>query len=515
MEKKSLPIGIQEFKDFKEFNYLYIDKTEYIHRIVTSGQYYFLSRPRRFGKSLLLSTMKELFKGSKELFEGLWIADNWDWAKTNPVLHISFAGSGHQEIGLNDALGELLDFQAAEQNIVLTAKSNATRFKELLEKIHAQHGKVVVLIDEYDKPIIDNIDNVAEAGKNRDILRDFYIVLKDNPQYLRFVFITGVSKFSKVSIFSALNHLDDISTNDAYSTLVGYTQKELEFYFKDFIPVAAKKNEISRKMLLMELKNWYDGYSWDAKNFVYNPFSVLKFFSQNKFDNFWFVTGTPTFLSVLARQQKFYDFEELETEQSAFDTFDVENLNTQAAMFQTGYLTIKKYDRKRQRYTLSYPNQEVRKSFLAFLLEAYSFVQVNNVSPWAIKLEKALFSKDIPMVIDLVNSMFADIPSHIFDGKSEKYYHSLMHLILQYLGTNIESEVNTNKGRIDTVLKTPQYIYILEFKFDKSAHEALADIYTRGYVQKYAHLGKAIIGVGINFSSIVKGIDDWKEEVLG
>ena len=367
MEKKKLPVGIQDFPRFKEGNYLYIDKTEYIHRIVTNGDYYFLSRPRRFGKSLLISTMKELFSGNRALFEGLWIENRWDWSITNPVVHISFAAAGFREIGLIGALESIINSCARDHSIELTEKSYALRFKELLAKLHAQKGKVVILIDEYDKPIVDYIDNVAQANKNKEILKDFYVVLKDTPQYVRFVFITGISKFSKVSIFSALNHLNDISLNDDYATLVGYTQADIEHYFKEYIPIAAQKNEVTNIELLADLKHWYNGYSWDAKNFVYNPFSVLKFFSENTFRNHWFSTGTPTFLSVLARQQEFYDLDEVETEQTAFDTFDIEHLDAQAVMYQTGYLTIKKHDLKSGIYTLGYPNNEVRRAFLEFM----------------------------------------------------------------------------------------------------------------------------------------------------
>ena len=510
MQKKKLPVGIQDFPRFKEGNYLYVDKTEYIHRIVTNGDYYFLSRPRRFGKSLLISTMKELFSGNRALFEGLWIENRWDWSITNPVVHISFAAAGFREIGLIGALESIINSCAREHNIELTEKSYALRFKELLAKLHAQQGKVVILIDEYDKPIVDYIDNVVQAHKNKEILKDFYVVLKDTPQYVKFVFITGISKFSKVSIFSALNHLNDISLNDDYATLVGYTQADIEHHFKEYIPIAAQKNDVTDIELLTNLKHWYNGYSWDAKNFVYNPFSVLKFFSENTFRNHWFSTGTPTFLSVLARQQEFYDLDEVETEQTAFDTFDIEHLDAQAVMFQTGYLTIKKHDLKSGIYTLGYPNNEVRRAFLEFMIEAYSNVIINQIPPTFIKIRRALDRKDMETVIELINTMFSSIPSPIFDGTSEKYFHSLVHLMLHYLGTNIESEINTNKGRIDSVLYTPQYIYILEFKFNKSAEEALNAIHSRGYAEKYAHNQKEVVAVGINFSSKTKGINDWK-----
>ncbi len=514
MEKKKLPIGVQDFRILREENSVYIDKTPLIHKIITSGNYYFLSRPRRFGKSLLLSTMKEIFKGSKALFEGLWIEDKWDWTKVNPVLHLSFAGSGYKQVGLTDAITEILDFHAAQYQIVLSVKSNGGRFKELLDKLHAKHGSVVVLIDEYDKPIIDYLDNIPQANENREILRDFYVVLKDTPQYLHFVFITGISKFSKVSVFSALNHLNDISMNEKYATLLGYTQAELEHYFAPYMPAAAQKNETDKVGLLAQLKHWYNGYSWDGITSVYNPFSILNFFEQNNFKNFWFSTGTPTFLSVLARQQEFYDLDTIETDQAAFDTFDIEHLDPQAVMFQTGYLTIKKYERSTDIYTLGYPNHEVRRSFLEYMIEAYSCTIINQIPPTFIKIRRALQVKDVATIVGLLNTMFASIPNQIWLGTSEKYFHSLVHLMLHYLGTNIMSEINTNVGRLDAVLTTERYIYIFEFKFNKSAITALRAIEKRGYAQQYAFSEKTVVAVGMNFSSTTKSIHQWKEKRL-
>jgi Predicted AAA-ATPase/PD-(D/E)XK nuclease superfamily len=514
MEKKKLPIGVQDFRVLREENSIYIDKTEGINSIITGGNYYFLSRPRRFGKSLLLSTLKELFKGSKDLFQGLWIEDKWDWSKTNPVVHISFAAAGFREIGLIAAMESIINSCARQYEIDLTEKGNPLRFKELLEKLHTKHGKVVVLIDEYDKPIIDYLDNIPQANENKEILRDFYVVLKDTPQHLRFVFITGISKFSKVSIFSALNHLNDISMNRAFATLLGYTQSELEYHFQAYMPSAAQENNLDIDGLLSKLKYWYNGYSWDGITKVYNPFSILNFFGAKDFKNFWFSTGTPTFLSVLAQQQEFYDLDEIKTDEIAFSTFDIENLDAHAVMFQTGYLTVKNYERATQTYTLGYPNGEVRRAFLVYMIEAYSRIKLSEIPPTFIKIRDALAQKDLQTVVELLNVMFASIPSQIWLGTSEKYYHSLVHLMLHYLGTNITSEINTNRGRLDAVLTTEKYIYIFEFKFNKSATTALKSIESRGYAEKYVHNDKEVIAVGINFSSKTKSLNQWKEKRL-
>ena len=514
MERKKLPIGIQDFQDFHNENYLYIDKTEWVYQLLTQGKNYFLARPRRFGKSLLLSTMKEVFQGRKELFEGLWIENKWDWTKKNPVVHLSLGAIGFKEIGLSRSLYSILNSCAAEHGITLTEDSNPLRFRELLEKVYAKSGRVAVLIDEYDKPIVDCLNDIPQANKNRDILHDFYIVLKDNPQFLHFIFITGISKFSKVSIFSALSHLSDISMKYDYATMLGYTQQELESSFKPYMPQAMKRLNLTEEQLLNKLKFWYNGYSWDGQTKMYNPFSIVNFFAHCEFKNFWFSTGTPSFLTILARQQHFYDMDSVETAESAFDTFDVENLNAQAIMFQTGYLTIKKHDVATQRYTLGYPNNEVRKAFLTFMIEAYSFTQVNNAAPWAIRLEKAFFQRNLKEVMSLMNTMFADIPSYIFDKDSEKYYHSLMHLLLHYLGTFVQSEVNTSDGRIDSVIHTPNHIYVMEYKLNKTAQEALNYIYKQQYLVPYLHTEKELIAVGIGFSSETKKISEWKERII-
>jgi hypothetical protein len=514
MEMKKLPVGVQEFRVLREENSIYVDKTEGIHRIATGGNYYFLARPRRFGKSLLLSTLKELFQGNKGLFKGLWIEDKWDWTQTNPVLHISFAAAGIKEVGLTKAISNLLDREANLHKIEFTQKGNSEKFRELIEKVHAKHGRVVVLIDEYDKPIVDYLDNLDLLNEHKALLRDFYVVLKDTPQYLRFVFITGITKFSKINVFSALNHLKDISLNDDYATLLGYTQQELEQHFEPYMPLAAAKNEMNRAELLAELKHWYNGYSWDGITKVYNPFSILNFFAANDFRNYWFTTGTPSWLTVLARQKEFYDMDEIETDETAFDTFEVENLDPQAVMFQAGYLTIKKYDRKSHIYTLGYPNTEVRKSFLAFMIEAYACTIINKIPPTFIKVQRALERKDIKEFVELLNTMFANIPYQIWDGQSEKYFHSLVHLMLHYLGTNIQSEINTSKGRIDAVIETINYNYIVEFKFNKSAVTALNAIKKRGYADKFNHSEKELIGIGMNFSSATKNIDKFKMKVL-
>jgi Predicted AAA-ATPase/PD-(D/E)XK nuclease superfamily len=512
---KELPTGVHDFRLLREHDFLYVDKTESLFEIASKGFFYFLSRPRRFGKSLFLSTLKELFSGSKELFKGLWIEDKWDWEKKHPVLHFSFAKSEYQKHGLEKALFDVLKDYAAEFQITLSKEDGYKRqFANLIKEIYEKAGKVVILIDEYDKPIIDFLDDKVRAKENREILKEFYIVLKDSQQYLQFVFITGISRFTKVSIFSALNHLDDISMDWRYATLLGYTQQELESNFEHHLENVTKRLQCDVPTLLEGLKKWYNGYSWDGETRVYNPFSILKFLGEQEFKGYWFATGTPEFVADLAREQQFIDMEDFEARLTGFDSYDIENLNVQALLFQTGYLTIKQYDRSRQRYTLGYPNEEVRQAYSEYLLSAFTGLQVSDTSSWAIQLEKSLLNRDIPAAMNLINTVLSNIPNLIFDGKNERYFHSLIHVIFSYFGTYIESEVNTNIGRIDSIIKTPQYIYILEFKMNESAEIALKQIIDKNYAQKYRFLDREIIGVGINFLSEKKGIEGWIDAVL-
>jgi hypothetical protein len=293
MEK--LPIGIQDFGELRRGGYVYVDKTELIHRMVTMGKPYFLSRPRRFGKSLLVSTLKALFEGKRELFEGLWIENRWDWQQTNPVLHFSFEAIDYDKRGLEEALQLHLRMKAEAFDLRLERLGSKEQLAELIQKIAAKHGQVALLIDEYDKPITDylNEENISQAKANRDLLREFYGVLKSADEHLRLVFITGISKFAKVSIFSNLNNLSDLTLHRAYATLTGYTQSELEYYFEPHLQAAGQALGLSTAALLDNVREWYNGYSWDGRNKVYNPFGIISFLDQQAFMNFWSASGTP------------------------------------------------------------------------------------------------------------------------------------------------------------------------------------------------------------------------------
>ena len=362
----NLPIGQQYFKSIRKGNAVYVDKTQYIYELCSPlDKGYFLSRPRRFGKSLTLDTINELFSGNRDLFEGLWIEDKWDWSVTFPIIRLSLDAIGHKD-GLKQALISALNKKASAFGLSLEGTTPGQAFQELIEGVVEKTGKqVVVLIDEYDKPIVEYIDpyNLEKANEQRDTLKEFFSILKDASKHIRFLLITGVSKFSKVSIFSDLNHLIDLTLIPQYSALCGYTQKELEYYFEPFIKSMPPDT-------LDRMKLWYNGYSWDAENFVYNPFSVLNFFQQKRYSNFWFATGTPTFLIKLMRKRFEYKLEQTEVNDFILESLTLKNfdeLDLNSLFLQTGYLTIKEITDEGT-FILNYPNEEVKRSFGKLLL---------------------------------------------------------------------------------------------------------------------------------------------------
>ena len=508
MNLQKLPIGIQTFAKIRTEDYLYVDKTEVIHRLITSGDYFFLSRPRRFGKSLTLSTIASIYRGEGELFKGLWIEGQWDWQKIHPVLHISFSSVDYQGSGLENGIKQTLSAHARQHNIALDSDTIKTMFAELVQKL-AQAAKVVILIDEYDKPIIDYMDDKAQAIENRQILKTFYSVIKDSDPHIEFLLLTGVSKFSKVSIFSELNNLNDISLDRHYADLTGYTQNELETSFTPYMAEAEELLALNRTELLTQLRHWYNGYSWDGRVYVYNPFSVLNFFQKADFRNFWFETGTPTFLLKLLREQWLYKLDELTVSERTFASYDIEHLQAIPILFQTGYLTIKSKGAFGI-YTLDYPNAEVKEALLEYIISDLRHVQTALTTPMVIQLYEAFNANDMEWVIKLIKSIFKNIPSHIFLSQAEAYYHSLIHLVFFYLGQYTKSEVNTNDGRLDCVVQTPTHIYIIEFKLDESAEAALAQIRARGYADKYTADPRPKVLLGINFSRAEKTVDEWK-----
>jgi hypothetical protein len=518
---KNLPIGIYTFSDIVKDNYLYIDKTKEIYKFFTEdGRYYFLARPRRFGKSLMVSTLNEIFSGNKELFKGLWIEDKIDW-KSYPVILINFLGTRYEsKEELTNTLDYLLEQNAQLHGIKLKEKGYDKRFKELIMEL-SKKERVVILVDEYDKPIIDFIEKGKQktALDNRDVLKTFYSVIKWADKYLKFVFITGVSKFSRVSIFSDLNNLDDITIDDRFSTLLGCTHEELSKYFNDHIEHLGRKMGISEKELLEHMQHWYNGYSWDGCNFLYNPFSILKLFSKNRFGNYWFTTGTPSFLidHIKNRRLDINRLERVEADESIFERFDIENLETFSMLFQTGYLTIKEIKMMgiKSKYILSYPNQEVKESFLKHFLASYTSEEAGTVGSKILDLVEAIKNHHLEEFFTIIRSLFAKIPSELFIKEREAYYHTVIFIILKLVGVDmgVDAEVHTNKGSIDAVLETKDMVYVLEFKMDTS-YKALAQIESRGYHEKYLSSGKKITLIGIGFDSKEKNISDYQEKEI-
>jgi Predicted AAA-ATPase/PD-(D/E)XK nuclease superfamily len=509
-DRKKLPIGIQDFQEIITKGFIYIDKTQQIHKLISEGKYYFLSRPRRFGKSLTLSTIKEIFKGSKALFKDLWIENKWDWTETNPVIHVYFEAMGYKDLGLEKAIEHFIENQALIYEVSLTSSGIAQKFQELLEKIHTKYGKqVVILIDEYDKPLIDYLEDIPTAKEHQQILKAFYSTFKSSDEHIRLLLITGVSQFSKVSIFSDLNNLLEISQNHSYPDIVGYTQAELDHYFTDRMILAAEENELSLEQLRDKIKLWYNGYTWNGKTAIYNPFSILCYFTDYQFVNHWFKTGTPTFLIKLLKERMFYDLSDVQVTEDAFESYELDKLETIPLLHQTGYLTIKHIDKNLGLYTLDYPNKEVKDSLLRYLMDAFSYKKSKESAPLVLKMIQAFTAQNIAEVIEILKSIFATIPYPIFIANKEAYYHSIVHLVFTYLGQNIESEVNTSRGRMDIVVQTATHIYILEFKLDQSADIAFAQIIEKDYAAKFRHIGKPIVGIGINFTSEQKTIEAW------
>ena len=484
---KNLPIGIQTFSDIIQNDYLYVDKTEKIFDLVKNPKgVYFLSRPRRFGKSLLISTLNEIFEGKKELFKGLWIyKSDYVWKK-HPVVRIDFSKSkARNEDELINYIAYQLDKIAQVYGITLKQTQYDIKFDELLTQL-SQINKVVILIDEYDKPIIDNIENKKLAVELREVLKGFYTIIKACDEDIRFVFLTGVSKFSRAGVFSGLNNLEDISMDTGYSSLLGITGPEMETSFKEHIDHFAKREEISNADLIEKITYWYDGFCFSkACTKVFNPFSVLLLFKKLDFSNYWFESATPSFLIKLIKEKNFdiTGLDGVNINETAFSSYEIENLKTIPILFQTGYLTIAGYNKERMEYTLAYPNFEVKKSMTECLTEAYSFVESHFVHGYAWRLIDALRDHDFELFFDTLRIFFAGIPYDI-QIKNEKYYQTIFYLIFSLIGMKVEAEAKTNKGRIDAVI-IDKDIYLFEFKFNGDKNKALNQIKEMKYFEKY------------------------------
>ena len=520
---KLLPLGESTFRDIININKLYVDKTEDIYNLLsTSNKYFFLSRPRRFGKSLLISTLQEIFLGNQELFKGLYIYDKIEWKKY-PIIRIDFSALNytHGSEGFEKNLTNTIKTIFHNYNIQVEGEDYKELFKNLIIEL-SKIDKVVILIDEYDKPIIEVIEDIELGKSNRNILKSFYETIKSCDEYIKFAFLTGVSKFSKISIFSSLNNLTDITMYEKYSNLVGITESELYSYFNDHIEKLAEDNEISLEEMKISLKEWYNGYSWDGKNFVYNPYSLLSVFDSSKIKNYWFKTGTPTFLIKLIKDfnLNIKKLERIVLNEEDFETYDVDNMNIYALLFQTGYLTIKEVIKNglESEYVLSYPNKEVKDSMLNNLLNDYAYQQVSDDISIN-EMVRKLRANDLEGLINILKSIFGTIAVKMQPDKKvslyerELYYHTIFYLIFRLIGSKIKAEVSTSKGFIDAVAETNSHVYIFEFKMN-NPEVALNQIREKKYYESYLSSNKEIVLVGVSFDSENKNIKDWKVESL-
>ena len=513
--RKRLPIGIQNFREIREGGFYYVDKTGFALRLIDEGKYYFLSRPRRFGKSLFLDSLGELFAGNEPLFRDLAIHERWDWSRQFPVIRLSLgAGVLQDRAALDRRLGALLRHIARTLDLRCAEPEDpAGCFAELIEQAHATSGeRVVVLVDEYDKPILDNITNPAIAREMRDGLRNLYSVIKDSDAHIRFAFLTGVSKFSKVSLFSGLNNLNDITLDSRYSAICGYTEADLDQVFAPELPGLERE----------EIRAWYNGYNWTGEA-VYNPFDVLLLFQKRKFLPFWFETATPTFLvDILTERQTWLpDLGRLKTSADLLSTFEVGNIPTVALMFQTGYLTIDQEEEisGTYYYRLRYPNREVYQSLAGALLQAWTADPQAQVSQ-RLALYRLLLANDFTGLEALFTAFFASIPSDWYRNnpiaRYEGYYASVFYAYFAALGLDITLEDSSNQGRLDMAVRFNGHLYLFEFKVVElvSSGEALEQIKERGYADKYRAAGLPIHLIGIEFSRDRRSVVGFEVEHL-
>ncbi|WP_295427127.1 ATP-binding protein [uncultured Thiodictyon sp.] len=514
MRRRKLPIGIQTFAKIREDDHYYVDKTGFIRQLIDEGTHYFLSRPRRFGKSLLIDTLGELFCGNEALFRGLVIHPHWDWATRYPVIRLSFGGGVVRDRAeLDLKIREQLRINQAALGLTDSETGVDAWFAELLRLAHAATGqRVVVLVDEYDKPILDNLTRPDLARECRDGLRNLYSVIKDNDAHIRFAFLTGVSKFSKVSIFSGLNNLKDITIDARYSALCGYTEADVDTVFAPEL-VGLDRAEIRR---------WYNGYNWTGES-VYNPFDLLLLFDAREFRTWWFETGTPTFLVDLLTERGFFTptLARLRADEALLSAFDVDHLATEALLWQTGYLTFSGSRRlgARLEYTLGYPNLEVESALNDSLVKAL-IGQPGRASELTSRLYDVLVSGDFDALRAHVASLFAAIPHQWHEGhplaRYEGYYASVFYSHLAALGLDLTPEDAGSLGRVDLTLKFNDRIWLFEFKVVESepAGRALQQIKERGYADKYRAAGQPIHLIGIEFSRESRTLVGFEVETL-
>ena len=498
---------MQTFRELREQNCYYVDKTAYVERMLREGKHYFLSRPRRFGKSLFLDTLKELFEGSEELFAGLHIHARHDWSERHPVVRLSFGGGSFTEpANVNTSALAQLEAEAERAGMDARYATAPERFAHLLRTLHTHSGRrVAVLVDEYDKPILDALEQPEVARANRDYLRGLYGVIKDNDAHVRFTFLTGISKFSKVNLFSQLNNLTDITLDPVYSSICGYTEDDLETVF------APELGGLDRA----QVREWYNGYGWRGAEKVYNPYDVLLLLRRREFEAHWFETGTPAFLvdKLFERRVSTVSVGDMVGTAELLSEFDVNRIGTEALLFQTGYLTITGEERLggKALYRLGYPNREVRQSLNEHLLRHLVHDSERQTAN-SIRLSRLLAAADLAGLQELFHAFFASIPYQWYTGNHiadyEGFYASVFYSYFAALGYDIAVEESTSHGRLDMAVRAAGHVFLFEFKVAEMAPpgSALAQLKERRYADKYRAAGNPIHLIGVEFSRNTRNI---------
>ena len=507
------PLGIQTFSEIIEGDYYYVDKTADIHRMTSTYKYVFLSRPRRFGKSLLVSTLASYFRGEKDLFKGLAMERLERQWKKHPVIHLSLASVKAIEIeGIVDVLEYNLASIEEEYGIPPVTGDLGKRLKNIIIKCHEKYGeKAVVVLDEYDAPLLNVLHDEQRLAQVRQLMRTLYAPLKDCDPYLRFVFITGISKFSQLSIFSEINNLKVISMMPEYATLCGFTQQEIEDNFPDGINRLAEKEGLTVGQTLDKLRQTYDGYHFAADSpGVYNPYSIINALSDGTFDNYWFSTGTPSFLVEMLR--KFHtDISRIDGSEAEVAEFDAPTENMKSILplfYQSGYITIKNFDRKARLFTLGFPNKEVKTGLMDNLYTYYVAPTLDYRATNIWRISKGLLEDDPETSLQTLQAYLEGIPYQ--DSRfDENHYTQMLYVIFSLLGLHVDSQVRTAKGRLDVVVKTDDHIYVMEVKLDRPAREALEQIGTKNYLLPYTLDGRQLTKIGISFSTEERNVTEW------
>jgi hypothetical protein len=513
---KNLPIGVQDFEKLRKGDYLYVDKTALMYQLVSTGSYYFLSRPRRFGKSMLLSTLHAYFSGKKELFEGLAIEKlEKDWT-TYPVLHLDLnVGEYRTEDDLRNKLDVALDSWERLYGKNAVEKTLGSRFEGVIRRAYEKTGlRVVILVDEYDKPVLQTIENEELQATYRSILKGFYGALKSMDRCIKFAFLTGVTKFGKVSVFSDLNNLYDISMDDPYTSICGLTDEELDTVFVPYIQRLAAAMRRPYDEVREVLRVQYDGYHFcEDSEGIYNPFSLLCTFQSNKIKSYWFETGTPSYLVYLLKKHN-YNLEQMskvECDADVLNSVDSQSTDPIPVIYQSGYLTIKDYNPRFGIYKLGFPNMEVEDGFMKFLLPYYSPINRAQSAFYIAGFVKEVEAGKVDEFFKRLSSLFADTPYELVKDL-ENHYQNVLFIVAKLMGFYVKAEYHTSEGRIDLVLQTPDYIYVMEFKLNGTAEEALAQINDKNYALPFAADNRRLIKIGVNFSSQTRNIERWVVE---